>query len=102
MAVAALVETKSRNTTNREGLEDKPGGVVSMSEMWLVSQYILIGVAEALNTIGQIEYYYSQFPKSMSSIGVATYSLGNGVGSLLGSLNVTLMDRFSKRGGHHS
>ncbi|KAK2645649.1 hypothetical protein Ddye_020844 [Dipteronia dyeriana] len=47
-AMAALVETKRRNTAIREGLEDKPGGVVSMSTMWLVSQYILIGVAKAL------------------------------------------------------
>ncbi|KAK2657662.1 hypothetical protein Ddye_010714 [Dipteronia dyeriana] len=82
MAVAALVETKRRNTAIREVLEDKPGGVVSMSAMWLVPQYILIGVAEALNAIGQIEFYYSQFPKSMSSIGVALYSLGSGVGSI--------------------
>ncbi|KAH7572283.1 hypothetical protein ACOSP7_015356 [Xanthoceras sorbifolium] len=102
MAVSALVETKRRNTAIREGLGEKSGGIVSMSAMWLVPQNVLIGLAEALNAIGQIEFYYTQFPKSMSSIGMALLSLGMGIGDLLGSLIVSVMDGLSKRDGKDS
>ncbi|CAK9155168.1 unnamed protein product [Ilex paraguariensis] len=70
--------------------------------MWLVPQYCLIGLAEAFNAIGQIEFYYTQFPKSMASIGVALFALGMAVGNLVGSLIVKIVNDVSKRGGNVS
>ncbi|PHT73416.1 hypothetical protein T459_24201 [Capsicum annuum] len=55
--------------------------------------------ALAFNAIGQIEFYYSQFPKSMASIGVALFSLGMGFGNLVGSLIVEIVDHASSRKG---
>ncbi|XP_045786772.1 protein NRT1/ PTR FAMILY 1.2-like [Trifolium pratense] len=91
-AVAALVERKRRNEAIREGFMNNPKGVVNMSAMWLVPQYCITGLAEAFNYIGQIEFYYSQFPKSMASIAIALFSLGMGVGNLLGSLIVKVVE----------
>lgn len=99
MAVAALVERKRRSAAIREGLADNPEGVVALTAMWLVPQNCLIGLAEAFNAIGQIEFYYSQFPKTMSSIGVALLSLGMAVGNLVGSLIVTILNRVTGSGG---
>ncbi|WCJ42503.1 Major facilitator superfamily protein [Euphorbia peplus] len=90
-AVAGAVEHKRRAMAIEEGLEDKPKSQVQMSAMWLVWQHSLVGVAEGLNAIGQIEFYYSQFPKTMSSIGVSLFSLGFGFGNLAGSLIVMIL-----------
>ena len=54
-----------------------------MSAMRLVPQHCLTGLAEALNLIGQIKFYYSEFPKTMSSIGVSLLALGLGFGAVL-------------------
>ncbi|KAA8534948.1 hypothetical protein F0562_029951 [Nyssa sinensis] len=88
-AVAALVERKRRGKAIAEGLLEHPNEMVKMTAMWLVPQHCLTGLAEAFNAIGQIEFYYSQFPKSMSSIAVALFPLGMAVGNLLGSLIVS-------------
>ncbi|CAJ1936991.1 unnamed protein product [Sphenostylis stenocarpa] len=101
-AVAALVENKRRNEAIREGLIDNPKGVVNMSAMWLVPQYCLYGLAEGLNMIGQIEFFYSQFPKAMSSIAISLCSLGFGVGNLVGSLIVKVVEDGTGKGGKAS
>ncbi|GMY36050.1 protein NRT1/ PTR FAMILY 1.2-like [Fagus crenata] len=98
-AVSAMVERKSRNTAIQEGLSDSPLAHVNVSVMWLVPQHCINGMAEAFNTIGQIEFYYSEFPKSMSSIAMSLMSLGMGVGSLLGGLIVSIVKHVTGRGG---
>ncbi|PWA52611.1 Major facilitator superfamily domain, general substrate transporter [Artemisia annua] len=102
MAVSAMVERKRRDAAISQGLSGSPYGVVNMSAFWLVPQYSLLGLAEAFNAIGQIEFYYSQFPKSMASIGVALFALGLAVGNLVGSLIVVVVNGFTKQGGRVS
>ena len=71
-----------------------------MSAMRLVPQHCLTGFAEALNLIGQIEFYYSEFPKTMSSIGMSLLALGLGFGALLGSAVVAIIGAATRSGGH--
>ncbi|KAF5935135.1 hypothetical protein HYC85_026264 [Camellia sinensis] len=99
-AVAALIERTRRARAINEGLADQPDAVVNMSAMWLVPQHCLVGISEAFNAIGQIQFYYSQFPKSMSSIGIALFTLGMGVGNLWGSFIVSILAHATKRGGN--
>lgn len=89
--VAALVEKKRRNQALREGLMNNPKGIVNMTAMWLVPQQCLVGFAEAFNVIGQIEFFYSQFPKTMSSIAVSFFALGLGTGNLVASIIVKVV-----------
>ncbi|KAF3441908.1 hypothetical protein FNV43_RR15823 [Rhamnella rubrinervis] len=98
-AVSAEVERRRRKIAIQEGFVDNPFGVLSMSAMWLIPQNCLTGLGEAFNAIGQIQFYYSQFPKSMASIAVALFSLGMGMGNLLGALIVWSVDNLSKKGG---
>ncbi|KAK7369931.1 hypothetical protein VNO80_11979 [Phaseolus coccineus] len=100
--VATLVEKKRRNEAIREGFMDNPKGVVNMSAMWLVPQYCLYGLSQGLNFIGQIEFYYSQFPKTLSSVAVSLCTLGLGVGNLVGSLIVKVVKDGTERGGKTS
>jgi len=98
-AMSAVVETIRRKTAIEEGLEDEPDGVVNMSLVWLLPPIILLGLAEAFNSIGQIEFYYSQFPKSMSTIAVALFTFGTAVADLIGSGLVDVVDRVTSKGG---
>lgn len=105
MAVAAHTESVRRAAALAEGLRDsnpltgeRP---VRMSAMNLVPQHCLTGLAEGLNLIGQIEFYYSEFPKTMSSIGVSLLALGLGFGAVLGSAIVGVIDAGTRSGGSH-
>lgn len=98
-AVSAVVERRRRRIAIHEGFSDNPNGVVSMSAMWLIPQNCLTGLGEAFNAIGQIEFYYSQFPKSMASISVSLFGLGMAMGNVLASIIVSCVNDLSKKGG---
>lgn len=103
MAVAARVESSRRAAAVAEGLLDsdsRSGTPVHMSAMRLVPQHCLTGLAEGLNLIGQIEFYYSEFPKTMSSIGVSLLALGLGFGAVLGSAIVAIIGAATRGGGN--
>uniref|UniRef100_A0ACD5VQQ1 Uncharacterized protein n=1 Tax=Avena sativa TaxID=4498 RepID=A0ACD5VQQ1_AVESA len=93
MVVAARIEALRRATAIAEGLQDTAHAVVHMSAVRLVPQHCLTGLAEALNLIGQLEFYYSEFPKTMSSIGVSLLALGMGFGAVLGAAIVGIINR---------
>ncbi|XP_057474208.1 protein NRT1/ PTR FAMILY 1.2-like isoform X1 [Actinidia eriantha] len=102
MAVAAIVEHIRRRKAIASGHLDNPKGVVHMSAMWLVPQHFLNGIAEALNAVAQNEFYYTELPKSMSSIAMALTGLGLAVGNLLASLILNVVDDVTSKGGKQS
>ncbi|EFH49780.1 proton-dependent oligopeptide transport family protein [Arabidopsis lyrata subsp. lyrata] len=63
-----------------------------LSAMWLLPYMILGGIAEALNTIAQNEFFYSELPKSMSSVATTLSSLGMAAASLISSWIITIVD----------
>nr|XP_043612027.1 protein NRT1/ PTR FAMILY 1.2-like [Erigeron canadensis] len=65
-------------------------------------QQLTYGLAEAFNTIGQMEFYYSEFPKSMSSIAIAVFMVSNAFSGLLGSLIIKVVDLLTSQGGRVS
>uniref|UniRef100_A0A6N2KPS4 Major facilitator superfamily (MFS) profile domain-containing protein n=1 Tax=Salix viminalis TaxID=40686 RepID=A0A6N2KPS4_SALVM len=101
-ATAGVVENKRRATALRQGLADHPRAVVDMSANWLLPQHCLVGLAEALSTIGQIDFFYSQFPKSMKSIAMALLALSAAAGDLVASLIIGIVNDVTKRGGRVS
>lgn len=58
---------------NKGKQSNNPHAVIDMLAMWLVPQHCINGLAEALNAIGQIEFFYSEFPRNMSSIAGHSY-----------------------------
>ncbi|WCJ42508.1 Major facilitator superfamily protein [Euphorbia peplus] len=97
--VAGFVEYKRRAMAIQEGFIDIPNGQVQMSAMWLIPQHCLFGFAEALNVIGQIEFYHSHLPKTMSSIGVSICAIGPGFGNLIGILIVSIIKKTTTKDG---
>ena len=97
--LCGVTETLMRRTANNEGFADRPDAVTSMSAMWLIPQYSFFGLAEAVNTIGQIEFIYSQLPKSMTSVGMALSTLGGTLASVIGVILVRIVDAATNKGG---
>ncbi|CAN7129420.1 unnamed protein product [Brassica rapa subsp. narinosa] len=95
MIVAGLVERVRRTRSIKAS---DPTGMTPMSVVWLSPQLILMGLCEAFNIIGQIEFFNSQFPDHMRSIANALFSLSFAGSSYLSSFLVTVVHKFS--GGH--
>ncbi|XWS20255.1 hypothetical protein CRYUN_Cryun31cG0084900 [Craigia yunnanensis] len=102
MVVSAIVENARRRKAMREGFLNNPPAVKDMSAMWLVPQFCLNGLAEAFTAIGQTEFFYSELPKSMSSIAAALFGLGLAVANLLASVVVSIIDNITSRDGKES
>lgn len=92
MLTSGVVEHVRRHKAINQGFLNNPQAVVDMSAMWLVPQHCLNGLAEALNAIGQTEFYYSELPKSMSSIASSLFGLGMAVANLLASVILSTVD----------
>jgi peptide/histidine transporter 3/4 len=92
MVVAALVESKRLETAKEYGLIDQPKTTLPMSIWWLFPQYMLLGLADVHTLVGMQEFFYSQVPTELRSLGLAIYLSAMGVGSLLSSLLIYLID----------
>ncbi|XP_068651967.1 protein NRT1/ PTR FAMILY 1.2-like isoform X2 [Aristolochia californica] len=101
-AVSAIVEGQRRKRAMEQGFLNNGYAVVDMSALWLVPQHCILGLAEAFNIIGQIEFYYSELPKRMASVGMALFALGMGVGNLVATVILGAVDETSKKGGKES
>ncbi|CAH9135718.1 unnamed protein product [Cuscuta epithymum] len=93
MLFSGVVEHVRKREAAKQGLLNNPHAVVAMSAMWLIPQHCLNGLAEAFNAIGQTEFYYSELPKSMSSIASSLFGLGMAVANLLASVILSTVDR---------
>ena len=100
--VSGIVEHYRRRTAISKGFANNGQAVLHMSAMWLVPQHIFSGLAESFNAIGQTEFYYSELPKSMSSIATCLFGVEMAVGSLLASLIFNLVDEITKKTGKQS
>ncbi|KAL3498474.1 hypothetical protein ACH5RR_041206 [Cinchona calisaya] len=102
MMARAVIETIRRNLAIAGGNLDDPQATVNMSALWLVLPYFLNGFADALITVAQNEFFYSELPRSMSSIAANLSALGVCLANLLSSLVVSIVDDLTKREGHDS
>ncbi|OAY66299.1 Protein NRT1/ PTR FAMILY 2.13 [Ananas comosus] len=87
MVVAGLVEEKRRRSAIAHG------GVSPLSALWLAPQLVLLGVAEAFNAVGQIEFYNRQFPEQMQSIAGSLFYCSVAGASYLSSIIVAVIHK---------
>lgn len=92
LAVAAVVERRRLGSP----------APASVSVLWLVPQFALMGVGDGFALVGLQEYFYEQVPDNMRSLGIGLYLSVIGAGSFLSSLVITAADRVSSRGGRAS
>ncbi|KAF1002956.1 protein NRT1/ PTR FAMILY 1.2-like [Apium graveolens] len=99
MVVLAYIEYIRRGIANKQGFSE---AVVNMSVLWLILPNCLTGMAEAINAVGQCEFFYSEFPKSMSSIGSTLRGLTFTVGGLVATAMLNIIDQVTRRRGKPS
>ncbi|XBH64030.1 hypothetical protein VPH35_117885 [Triticum aestivum] len=96
MVVAGVVEVER---LKRVAAPDQPS---SLSVLWQVPQYALIGASEVFMYVGQLEFFNGQAPDGVKSFGsslcMASISLGNYVSIMLVSV-VTSLTAGDKRPG---
>ncbi|XP_015573611.1 protein NRT1/ PTR FAMILY 2.11 [Ricinus communis] len=93
MIVSGLVEERRRRmaiTGSTIGVSPR-GAISSMSALWLLPQLALAGLTEALNSVGQTEFYYKQFPENMRSIAGSFFYLGLAGSFYLSSILVSIV-----------
>ncbi|KAH6799032.1 Major facilitator superfamily protein [Perilla frutescens var. frutescens] len=98
--VSAFVEERRRSlalSRPAEGVHSQRGAVSSMSAMWLVPQLFLAGMAESFSAIGQVEFFYKQFPENMRSIAGSFFFLGSAAANYLNGLLISVVHRTTER-----
>ncbi|KAF8088957.1 hypothetical protein N665_0523s0003 [Sinapis alba] len=96
LLVSGFVEERRRTialTKPTLGIEPRAGEISSMSAMWLIPQLVLAGIAEAFAAIGQMEFYYNQFPENMKSFAGSIFYVGVGVSSYLASFLISTVHK---------
>ncbi|KAL2333297.1 hypothetical protein Fmac_014510 [Flemingia macrophylla] len=87
MFVTALVETKRLRLAE------------TMSVLWLIPQYLILGLQYAFSLVGLQEYFYDQVPDSMRSLGMALYLSVLGTGFYLSSFLIIIVDHVTGKNG---
>ncbi|XP_022957160.1 protein NRT1/ PTR FAMILY 2.13-like [Cucurbita moschata] len=95
MIVAGIVEKERRNRANG------PNGGSIMSVFWLTPQFFLMGLCEAFNIIGQIEFFNKEFPEHMRTMGNAFSSCSIALSSYVNTAMVLIVHRTTGSGGAH-
>uniref|UniRef100_A0A0E0JRL5 Uncharacterized protein n=1 Tax=Oryza punctata TaxID=4537 RepID=A0A0E0JRL5_ORYPU len=97
VTLSALVETKRLRVAADAGMVDTTKARLPMSLWWMVPQYVLIGVADVFAMIGLQEFFYDQVPDAVRSLGLALFLSIFGVGHLLSSLLISVIDGATAR-----
>jgi dipeptide/tripeptide permease len=96
MVVAGIVERKRRNSALSNG------GISPMSVFWLAPQLVLMGIAEAFNAVGQIEFYNKQFPEHMLTLAGSLFFLTLAGANYLSTALANITKKVTSRDGHRS
>ncbi|XP_030493939.2 protein NRT1/ PTR FAMILY 2.11 [Cannabis sativa] len=94
--VSGVVENRRRTialTKPAIGFNTRRGAISSMSASLLIPQLLLAGLAEAFAAIGQVEFYYKQFPENMRSIAGSLFFCGLAGSNYLSSFLITIVHR---------
>ena len=70
-----------------------------MAIAWLLPQYVVMAVSDASFSVGQLEFFYSQSPKTMGGASTAFTFLSLSFGNLINSQLVTLVASVTAAGG---
>ncbi|KAG2535415.1 hypothetical protein PVAP13_9NG112346 [Panicum virgatum] len=90
--VAAAVERRRRSSALGHG-----DGVSPLSAFLLAPQLAVMGASGALNMIGQMEFYNTQFPDQMRTLANAAFYCAQGASSYLATLVVNIVNARTRR-----
>lgn len=94
MIIAGFVELHRLRHAIQEGQETS-----SLSIFWQTPQYVLVGVAEAFVIVAQWEFFASQTPDKLKSLGLGLSMSSSALGSYLCSIALTVVMNITSRHG---
>jgi len=97
MVVAGFVEKIRRDSAKSN---PNPLEIAPMSVLWLAPQLILMGLCEAFNILGQIEFFNMQFPDHMRSIGNSLFACSFAGASYVSSILVNIIHHTTRTHDH--
>ncbi|KAL9303200.1 hypothetical protein ACSQ67_020463 [Phaseolus vulgaris] len=96
MVSAGLVEGRRKGVANSHGAGD---GVAPMNAMWLAPQFVLLGLCEMFTLVGHIQFYSTQSPEKMKSIGNSLQYLVLAFSIYVGTLVVNVVHQVTRKHG---
>ncbi|BFI30602.1 protein MpNPF15 [Marchantia polymorpha subsp. ruderalis] len=75
MVTAAVVERRRLAVVAALRLESQPGSRLPMTVFWLLPQYCLAGLGEVFAYVGHMEFFYTEAPKTMRTVGTGFFLL---------------------------
>ncbi|XP_044396723.1 protein NRT1/ PTR FAMILY 5.2 [Triticum aestivum] len=97
MVVTAGIENRRLSFARGHGPD--AAGVLPLTIFVLLPQFVLLGAADALLVVGQVEFFYDQAPESMKSLGTALSLVAYGAGNVLSSAILSLVGRVTAKRG---
>ncbi|KAI3852509.1 hypothetical protein MKW98_001398 [Papaver atlanticum] len=88
MSIAAIVETKRLEISRR----DPTMSPVPLCIFWLLPQYIILGVSDVFTVVGMQEFFYSEVPNKMKTMGMALHLSVFGVGGFLSAILISFVE----------
>ncbi|KAI3954418.1 hypothetical protein MKW92_042706 [Papaver armeniacum] len=88
MSIAAVVETKRLEISRR----DPTMSPVPLCIFWLLPQYIILGVSDVFTVVGMQEFFYSEVPNKMKTMGMALHLSVFGVGGFLSAILISFIE----------
>ncbi|KAI3915404.1 hypothetical protein MKW98_022362 [Papaver atlanticum] len=96
MSAAALSDRKRLSVAREHGVISKDE-TIPLTIFILVPQAVLMGIADALVLVSQLEFFYDQAPEGMKSLGSSYYSTSMGIGHFLSSFILSTMSQLTKK-----
>ncbi|KAK1262804.1 Nitrate transporter 1.5 [Acorus gramineus] len=95
MVLAGLVEFW--RLSQKKGC-DKCDPTSSLSILWQIPQYVLIGISEVFTYVSMLEFFNKETPDGLKSIGSALCMASMAIGNYMSTLLVTLVMKITARG----
>ncbi|KAL5571937.1 hypothetical protein UlMin_021534 [Ulmus minor] len=94
MIIAGVVERQRLKYASKGGEE-----MSSLSILWQTPQYVLVGVSEAFVYVAQMEFFASQTPDGLKSLGIGLSMSSSAMGSYAASTILTVVMKITTRDG---
>ncbi|XP_054817273.1 protein NRT1/ PTR FAMILY 5.4-like [Prosopis cineraria] len=99
MIVGGLLEAKRVSIARENHLLDDPKAELPMSIWWMIPQYFIFGVSDALAVVGLQQLFYDEVAETMRSLAAAAYISLLGFGTLASNVVITVVEYISSRNG---
>ncbi|KAK9678305.1 hypothetical protein RND81_11G202400 [Saponaria officinalis] len=96
---ATMVERRRLQLAEELGLTDEKDGVVPLSILWQVPQYVILGIGDVFAYIGRLEFINDQSPDSMKTLCNGFVLLIIALAFYLSSVVVTIVTVITTSGG---